>query len=480
MKIKDAGEYYKTVLDDLTQDNNPQSLWQDERQYIFSKADSDFENADDLLQVLHLIHRIRKISIANLADNKAFREEFESLHLRTWKDFVAPDVPLEQQHSLAKKLYNVKPGTSDVPFIVLGDNAREIGRWLIEKCISDKMPFIVKFVDDDFDALVLNHADEDAIDSLAQATVDMGSLANKRIGVSSSSSDEKKIDPDPAKKKRYTKGIEPLLNRARSGDMFFTITRIPSHKDAEIDEIPYDDYMKLFFEMCDQPWAEIEAAQAALIEKFNAAKHVRITNNDGTDVSMDIDGFTFANSVIAKNIPGSEIFSAPRRDSVNGIVVARGKFLKGEKVIRNLTLKFNKGYLENFDADEGLEAFKQAISIDPGARYVGELGIGTNPYLKRHVANGLLVEKIGGSFHLALGACYTLKEYEGVPVNVDNGNESALHWDITTMLFGKEGCIYLDGKKVMVDGRFIGDEYTVLNEGWKAMPQESRPAWFKN
>src|SRR5690606_26445570 len=97
-----------------------------------------------------------------------------------------------------------------------------------------------------------------------------------------------------------------------------------------------------------------------------------------------------------------------------------------------------------------------------------------------HVANGLLVEKIGGSFHLALGACYTMKEYAGKPVNVDNGNKSSLHWDVTTMLHGKGGRIYLDGKMIMDDGKFIGPQYDVLNRGWAAIEENKRPAYWKN
>ena len=117
---------------------------------------------------------------------------------------------------------------------------------------------------------------------------------------------------------------------------------------------------------------------------------------------------------------------------------------------------------------------------DEGARWTGELGIGTNPHLKKHVANGLLVEKIGGSFHMALGHPYTYTEYGGEPVKVDNGNKSDLHWDLTTMLHGKDGCIYLDGRAVMKDGRWLDDKYAVLNDGWNAVDKEKRPAYWQS
>jgi len=271
----------------------------------------------------------------------------------------------------------------------------------------------------------------------------------------------------------------PYNKRRSSGEMFYTLTQIPTLKDSVIDQIPYSEYLTLFFEMCDQPWDQIGAAQAQLIAEFNAAKIVHITNNDGTDITMDIDGFTFANSLIAKNVPGSELFSAPRIDSTNGTIVAKGRFTRGEQVIENLNLTFKDGVLVDYHADIGQDIFEHIINIDEGARRIGELGIGTNPHLKRHVANGLLVEKIGGSFHVALGAAYTYTEYMGVPVKMDNGNVSALHWDITTMLYGKDGRITLDGRVMMEDGFWTDPRYDVLNRGWAALPPGDVPDYWR-
>jgi aminopeptidase len=251
----------------------------------------------------------------------------------------------------------------------------------------------------------------------------------------------------------------------------------------------YDDYVTLFFEMCDQPWEQIQKAQEILIQKFDAAHSIHITNDDGTDVVMmldDTDGrpFTFCNSVIAKNVPGSEIFSAPRRDSVNGMIIAKGRFSPPHdpsKIIENLTLKFESGRIVSFAAEKGAAEFQAFLDRDPNNAYAGELGIGTNPHLGRHVINGLLVEKIGGSFHIALGDCYTYKTYEGKPVHLMNGNETntADHWDMTTLLRGHGGNIELDGVQVMENGRWIDPALAVLNQGWATVPIAERPDYWK-
>ena len=131
-------------------------------------------------------------------------------------------------------------------------------------------------------------------------------------------------------------------------------------------------------------------------------------------------------------------------------------------------------------AEKGVEHFTAFIERDPGNRYVGELGIGTNPHLKQHVVNGLLVEKIGGSFHLALGGAYEMTDYMGQPVHVDNGNRSKDHWDVTTMLHGAGGAIYLDGRQIMENGFFKDRRLGVLNKGWNAVPESQRPEYWRS
>jgi aminopeptidase len=459
------------------------SLWRQDAADLIERGNGrEAASTDGLLQLLHEMQRLERLTTAGLSGNEAFRTAMQTTRLPLWKDFTSPPAPVDLQKRLAARLYNCDPKKHDVALLSLGDGAREIGKWLVEECLSQGVPFIAFFADPAFDVLVLNHASEAGVKRLADSYVAITSMGTKRIVARSGLPDREPPPVDEAKQKLYNKSIKPYSDRLRSGDLFYTLTAIPTRRDAEIDGIPYDEYTRLFFEMCDQPWKRIGTAQEKLIAEFDAGKTVRIVNSDGTDISMDIGGFTFCNSLIAKNVPGSEIFSAPRRDSVEGIIKAAGRFTPPDGkggIIENIFMQFKKGRLERFDAEKGLELFMSAIGIDEGARFVGELGIGTNPHLRRHVANGLLVEKIGGSFHLALGACYSFKEYAGKPVKVDNGNTSALHWDITTMLYGKHGKIWLDSKLMMDDGLWLDEEYDVLNRGWKSIPVGERPEYWK-
>lgn len=480
MKIKPAIASPADRLEFIRTLANEDGPWQAAAIQVLRCHEENFADTDSLMRHLHDMQRLWKVACAEVGNDAAFYAAVEKECPPSWGGFTAPPAAIELQHALAAKIYNVRPGKNDVGFISLGGTAREVGKWLVEKCIAEDAPFVIQFSDPAFDALLLNHATEDGVKKLAAAFVEMTSRANRRMAAASGLPERDPIKPDPVKEKIYQNGIKPYSDRVRSGDMFFTLTVIPTAKDAEIDGIPYEEYTKLFFEMCDQPWEHLERAQAALIKELDRGKTLRFTNGDGTDVRMSIDGFTFCNSVIAKNVPGSEVFSAPVRDSVNGIVAAKGRFIHDREVIENLTMEFENGHLARWRADKGQESFEHAINIDEGARWVGEIGIGTNPHLKRHVANGLLVEKIGGSFHLALGAAYTLTEYGGVPVRVNNGNSSALHWDITTMLHGKKGRIYLDDRLIMDDGKWINPAYDVLNRGWESMPEQGRPPYWRD
>lgn len=483
MKVEELGPFYPRWLENVKGLTETDNLWRDDAAALL--AEEPPTDTDACLEYLHQLQRLNNVAVGGLASNQAFRDAVTAQPIPSWKDFTAPPAALELQHSLAEKLYNVDPAKDKYVLVNIGDGSREIGEWIVDKLMQDGVSPQIYFFDSDFMAFALNHADDDGVKALSADYVETTEPATKVITSRSGQRPRILATPAPDKYALYAREMKSYSQRISSGELFYTLTVIPTPKDAELDGIPYEDYTRLFFEMVDQPISAISAAQQSLIREFNAASNVRITNSDGTDLRMslvDHDGshFTFCNSLVAKNVPGSEIFSAPRLDSVEGTIVAKGKFQTpvGSHVIENLTMTFHKGRLEEFSAEKGEQHFGEALR-DEGARYVGELGIGTNPHLQQHVLNSLLVEKIGGSFHIALGKPYSFTEYEGEPVKVNNGGDSNLHWDITTMLHGKQGRIYLDDRLVMDNGKWLDPKYDVLNRGWAAIPEENRPDYWK-
>jgi aminopeptidase len=337
---------------------------------------------------------------------------------------------------------------------------------LFDKCVDEDVKFDVSIFDENFKALLLNNCTTDQAASFGETYALTRAHITTRIVALYNLPEHVVIKADKVNKQAYDKATKIFRQWVLSGKIHYTLTSIPTRVDADVDGIEYKKYINDYFQMCNQDWDGIEQAQGHLIKTLDATKTLRFTNNDGTDLTMDVDTFTFCNSVVARNIPGSEAFSAPRRDSVNGTIVAKGRFAvkntQGE-IIENITMHFKDGYLHDYAVDKGLKVFEDAIGTDEGSRYVGEIGIGTNPYWKTHVASILLAEKIGGSFHIALGDAYTYDNYMGAPVKVDNGNRSKLHWDITTMLWGKNGKIYADGEVIMDDGKWLDPQLAILN-----------------
>lgn len=457
------------------------SLWRNDAAKALEAYARDLY-PDDAIAAVQNARRVIRVFVAGLENDADLKDRLSKARLSNWGEFTEPPVPRSLQDSLVEKLYIVT-SKDDVPMLELGDQARYIGVKLFERCIEQNLTFDIGVNDENFMTLVLNAATDAGIDALAAYTVKARKALTTRILVQHNLPVWPVIDGDEKKERAYRAGLAPWRERVLGGKIRSVLTSIPTTKDAAVDGIEYKDYVELYFRMCDQPWDLIKQAQALLIGKLNAGKVLRFTNSDGTDLRMNIDGFTFCNSVIARNIPGSEVFSAPKIDSTNGTIVANGRFASKEDpgaVMEDITLTFKDGLLTSAAARVGQPYLDKSISIDAGARRIGEIGIGTNPYLKRHVASILLSEKIGGSFHVALGDAYTMTEYMGDAVVVDNGNRSHLHWDITTMLIGKAGRINLDGIDIMADGLFTDPALDVLNRGWQAVPFDQRPAeWQK-
>lgn len=329
-----------------------------------------------------------------------------------------------------------------------------------ELALAQKFNFEFCLVDDELEAYFLENATRQQLDQQVAMDLEAHEAITHRISVKQNPSPKLQFDPD--KLAYLSRKLTTITDSYSSGKRHYTLTVIPTVADAELDNLAYADYLALFFEACNQPWPEIRQAQAILIEQFNQGREVKISNSDGTDLTFDISDMTFVNSVTLKNIPGSEFFSAPKREGVSGKLVAKGNFHYGNYgLIKDITLNFESGRVVNFSATEGEAILAKIIAADDGhgegSRHLGELAFGTNPRLKTHMVNSLLVEKIGHSFHVALGKCYTYTNYDGQTVRVNNGNESysGIHWDITTMLGGKDGKVYLDGILIQDNGIWV-------------------------
>jgi aminopeptidase len=268
----------------------------------------------------------------------------------------------------------------------------------------------------------------------------------------------------PEKHKLYTQIKKNIHKRRMDGSVKWTLIYWPTEYEAKKENLSLDDYFNSFIRACDQPWEEIKKAQKFLVNKLNKAKTLELFAPD-THVTMSIDNMTFCNSTIKCNYPGSEVFSAPVIDSVNGRIFAPGEHLYDGHLMENLHIIIKEGKITDESyAEKNDKGFQELLNSSPRSRYFGEVALGTNPGLTKRFFNGLLNEKVSGSFHMAVGECYTeVKDEDNQAINVNNGNQNApLHWDIT-ILMHDNGKVILDGEIISQNGYFFSSELAVLN-----------------
>ena len=151
------------------------------------------------------------------------------------------------------------------------------------------------------------------------------------------------------------------------------------------------------------------------------------------------------NSAGRHNMPDGEVYTGPVETSVNGWVHYTYPAVFQGKVVEGVRLTFEEGKVIQATADRYQDLLLNMLEIDSGARYLGEFAIGTNFEIDRSTKNILFDEKIGGSFHTALGAGYP---------ETGSVNKSQIHWDmICDMKTDSE--ILVDGEVLYKNGKFL-------------------------
>jgi aminopeptidase len=205
-----------------------------------------------------------------------------------------------------------------------------------------------------------------------------------------------------------------------------------------------DEMMDFFFSATLRDWKKESEWYFEVQKIFQAATKVRIVGLE-TDLSFTTEGRIYEVADGRLNMPDGEVFTAPVDDSAEGRIYFEFPGVYFGERIPGIRLEFREGKITEAASEGNRELLAQLINMDGGSNRIGEFGVGLNFGIDRFCSDILYDEKIGGTIHIALGRAY--KENNGV-------NQSALHWDIIKDL-RKEGEIYLDGRKVFENGRFI-------------------------
>ena len=234
----------------------------------------------------------------------------------------------------------------------------------------------------------------------------------------------------------------------------WVVLRYPTPSMAQLAETSLEAFEDFYFDVCTLNYAKMSLAMDKLVERMKRADQVHITGK-GTDLRFSIKGLPPIKCDGKLNIPDGEVFSAPVRESVNGVLTYNTPSIYQGNVYENICLTFENGKIVKATANN-TEAINRIFDTDPGARYVGEFSFGVNPYITKAMKDTLFDEKISGSIHFTPGHCYD---------ECDNGNKSSQHWDLVLIQTPEcgGGEIYFDDVLIRKDGRFVLPELDCLN-----------------
>jgi aminopeptidase len=250
--------------------------------------------------------------------------------------------------------------------------------------------------------------------------------------------------------------MQPVHMRERVCNTRWCVLRWPTSSMAQLAGLSTDAFEHFYFNVCTLDYAAMDAAAAALRDRMNATDRVHLVGPGDTDLTFSIKDIPAVPCCGSHNIPDGECFTAPVRDSINGVIHFNTPTIYHGVSFKNVRLTFRDGRVVEATADQNSDSLDAIFDTDDGARHVGEFAIGFNPYVLEPMMDILFDEKIAGSLHFTPGQAYE---------DADNGNRSDIHWDLVLIQRPEYGGgeIRFDDETIRRDGLFLPEALLGLN-----------------
>jgi len=252
------------------------------------------------------------------------------------------------------------------------------------------------------------------------------------------------------------KQLARFLDRAALGELHWVYTQFPCQAAAQDAQMSLEEYEQFVFAAGyldqDNPavaWSDFSRRQQKMVDYLNEIEEIRFTTPQGTDLRLSVAGRAWINCDGHENFPDGEVFTGPVETAPAGQGHYSFPAVYGGREGSGIRLQCREGRVVDASATQGEEFLLAMLDQDPGARTLGEIALGTNYSGKRYTKNTLFDEKIGGTFHAALGAAYP---------ETGGQNQSGLHWDMVCDL-RQGGEVYANGKLISSNGRFLDPDW---------------------
>ena len=251
----------------------------------------------------------------------------------------------------------------------------------------------------------------------------------------------------------YSKVLRPVLNY-RVNKTRWCVLRWPTPSMAQAANMSTEAFENFYFDVCTMNYQKMAKAMIPLQKRMQKADKVQL-KAPGTDLQFSIKGIGAVLCEGLRNIPDGEVFSCPVKNSVQGVIQFNTPTLYSGTKFENVRLEFKDGKIVDATSNN-TKRLNEILDTDPGARYIGEFSLGFNPYIMNPMCDILFDEKIAGSLHFTPGQAYEV---------ADNGNRSAVHWDMVLIQRPEWGGgeVWFDGELIRKDGKFLPKDLKPLN-----------------
>lgn len=297
-------------------------------------------------------------------------------------------------------------------------------------------------------------AGEDQLRRMARYELAQMKEMDAYLGIRGAENSNELADVPGEQQQKYMKFYWHPVAEERINNTKWCIMRYPTPSMAQAANMSTAGFEDFYFNVCTLDYGKMARAMEPLKELMQRTDQVRITGRD-TDLTFSIKGLPAIPCSGQSNIPDGEIYTAPVKDSVNGVITYNTPAVYQGVTYEQVQLHFSRGKIVRIGGSDP-ERLNQIFDTDEGARYVGEFSFGVNPYIMKPMKDTLFDEKISGSIHFTPGNSYQ---------ECDNGNKSAIHWDLVFIQRPEYGGgeIYFDGRLIRKDGRFVIPELEQLN-----------------
>ncbi|MBK9737321.1 MAG: aminopeptidase [Saprospiraceae bacterium] len=302
--------------------------------------------------------------------------------------------------------------------------------------------------------IFINEASDSQIDYVTPTSKTIMETFDAYLVIRAPFNSREEQNNDPQKLSRRQKALNEVnqiyFTRTADKSLKRCLCQFPTQASAQDAGMSLEEYEHFVFNACNlmsenpqAEWLKVRLSQQHIVDYLNNTDFIRYKNKV-SDISFKVKGRTWINSDGRSNMPSGEVFTGPIENSINGEIYFNYPSIYMGHEVEGVKLQIKDGFVASWSAEKGQAFLDQIFQIE-GARFFGEVAIGTNYNIQVSTKNILFDEKMGGTIHMAIGQSY--KQTGGL-------NQSPIHWDlITDMKNGGE--IFADEVLIYKDGSFL-------------------------